>query len=154
MNILQRMHTETAKLYYFLKDQKTGEVHPDFKAHLESFGLNAEINNIRFGLTQQQSSSGALRNIGVYVQGDNIYDADMDGSASFAVIVDFLLRNGDSGSYLKYGDCLISYLNSLPIGFHCWVQNASTSLASSDSNNRVTALVIVMLEPVTDSSHW
>jgi len=84
------------------------------------------------------------------VQGDNMYDADEEGNSSFAVVVDFLLRNSDSATYLKFGDCLTNYLNSLPLGFYRWVQGMSYSLASSTTNVRVTALMIIMLKPVSD----
>ncbi len=144
------VHSAVAGLYYLLKDQTTKLIHPDFKAYLEAYGLSSEINNIKFGLTDQQAPDGTLRNIGVYVQGDNMFDADEEGNASFAVVVDFLLRNSDSAAYLKYADCLANYLNDLPIGYYRWVQGMSYSLASSTTNVRVTALMIIMLNPLTD----
>jgi hypothetical protein len=80
-----------------------------------------------------------------------MYDADEEGNASFAVVVDFLLRNSDSALYMKYADCLADYLNNLPIGYYRWVQGISYSLATSTTNVRVTALMIIMLNPLTDS---
>lgn len=145
------VHSEVVRLYYLLRDKTTKGVHPDFKAYLEAYNLNSEIDNIKFGLTDQQSPDGTLRNIGVYVQGDNMYDADEEGNSSFAVVVDFLLRNSDSTNYLKYGDCLTNYLNSLPLGFYRWARGMSYSLASSTTNVRVTALMIIMLKPESDS---
>jgi hypothetical protein len=145
------VHSAVVGLYYLLKDRTTGGVHPDFRAYLEAYGLSADIDNIKFGLTDQQAPDGTLRNIGVYVQGDNMYDADEEGNASFAVVVDFLLRNSDSAAYLKYADCLANYLNSLPLGYYRWVQGMSYSLASSTTNVRVTALMIIMLKPASDS---
>lgn len=144
------VNTAVVSLYYLLKDRTTLSVHPDFKAYLEAYGLSSDINNIKFGLTDQQTPDGTLRNIGVYVNGDNMFDADEEGNASFAVVVDFLLRNSDSATYLKYGDCLANYLNNLPIGYYRWVQGMSYSLATSTTNVRVTALMIIMLNPLTD----
>lgn len=145
------VHSEVVKLYYYLKDKATKLVHPNFKAYLEAYNLDTDIDNIKFGLTDQQTPEGTLRNIGVYVQGESMYDADEEGNSSFAVVVDFLLRNSDSAAYLKYGDCLANYLNSLPLGFYCWVQGMSYSLASNGTNVRVTALMIIRLMPMSDS---
>ncbi len=145
-----QVHSEAVKLYYLLKDKETKLVNPDFVAYLEAYGLSPLIDNIKFGLTDQQTPEGTLRNIGIYVQGDNMYDADEEGNSSFAVVVDFLLRNSDSATYLKFGDCLTNYLNSLPLGFNRWVQGMSYSLATSTTNVRVTALMIIMLKPVSD----
>jgi hypothetical protein len=40
-------------------------VHPNFKAYLEAYNLDTDIDNIKFGLTDQQTPEGTLRNIGV-----------------------------------------------------------------------------------------
>lgn len=151
MSYLINIHAEVVKLYYSLRTTGESKIHPDFKAALESANLDSTINGFRFGFPDQQAPDGNLRNVGVYVSGDNMYDADIDGSASFAVVVDFLLRNSDSANYLKYGDCLINYLNDLPIGYYRWVQNMSYSLPISGKNTRVTALMIVIFKPLTDS---
>ena len=147
------VHSEVVKLYYSLKDRTTKETHPDFLAYLQAYGLNTQIDNIKFGLTDQQEPEGTLRNIGVYMQGDNLHNTDEEGYSSFAVVVDFLLRNSDSALYLRYGDCLANYLNSLPLGFYRWVQGMSYSLAADGTNVRVTALMIIMLKPVTDGDN-
>ncbi|NCB01609.1 MAG: hypothetical protein EOM67_05520 [Spirochaetia bacterium] len=147
------VHSEVLKVYYSLKDSSTKLIHPEFKAYLEAYGLSSDINNIKFGLTDQQTPEGNSRNIGVYVNGDNMYDGDEEGNSSFAVVVDFLLRNSDSTTYLKYGDCLTNYLNNLSVGLYRWVQGVSYSLVSSGTNVRVTALMIIMLEPVTDGDY-
>lgn len=144
------VHSAVNKLYFLLYDYTTKGIHPAFKAHLEAYGLDSVVNSIKLGLTDQQSPEGTLRNIGVYINGDNMYDADEEGNASFALVVDFLLRNSDSATYLKFGDCLTNYLNSLPLGFNRWVQGMSYSLATSTTNVRVTALMIIMLKPVSD----
>jgi hypothetical protein len=145
------VHSAVNKLYFLLYDYTTKGIHPAFKAFLEAYGLGSEINSIKLGLTDQQSPEGTLRNIGVYMNGDNMYDEDEEGNASFAVVVDFLLRNSDAALYMKYADCLKAYLRSLPIGYYRWVQGISYSLATSTTNVRVTALMIIMLNPLTDS---
>ena len=145
------VHSVVNKLYFLLYDYATKGIHPAFKAHLEAYGLDSVVNSIKLGLTDQQSPDGTLRNIGVYVQGDNMFDADEEGNSSFAVVVDFLLRNSDSALYMKFADCLADYLNNLPIGYYRWVQGISYSLATSTTNVRVTALMIIMLNPLTDS---
>lgn len=146
------VHSAATKVYWLLKDPVTKGTHPNFLAYLQAYGLDSAINNIKFGFTDQQTPDGTQRNIGVYSNGDNMYDADEEGNASFALVVDLLLRNSDSAYYLKYGDCLSNYLNNLPVGFYRWVQGMSYSLAGATTNVRVTALMIIMLEPVTDDS--
>jgi len=151
IEIFTPVHSEVLKLYYSLKDKDTKLIHADFKAYLEAYGLSSEIDSIKFGFTDQQTPEGTSRNIGVYVTGESMYDADGEGNASFAVVVDLLLKNSDSVSYLKYADCLTAYLNSLGLGFGSWVQGVSYSLAGNGTNVRVTALMIIMLSPLTDS---
>lgn len=151
INVHTPVHSAVNKLYFLLYDYETKGIHPNFKAYLEAYGLSSEVNDIKFGLTAQQSSEGNLRNIGVYVNGNNMYDSDGEGNASFAVIVDFLLRNSDGALYLKYYDCLWNYLNSLEIGYFSYVQGGSFSLATIETKVRVTALMVIMLSPLTDS---
>jgi len=150
MTVETPVNDNVIRIYYSLKDRTTGGVHPDFVRYLEACGLETDINDIRFGLTKQQSKEGNHRNIGVFMNGEGLYDADEQGNESFAVVVDFLLKNSDSNTYLKYADCMKAYLNSLNIGWWRYVTSVSYSLADATKNTRVTLLMIVFLAPVTD----
>lgn len=150
MAIQMPVNNEVLRLFYCLMDNATKKTHPDLIAALTEYGLDPEIDNITFGVPVQQTGTGSLRNLGVYIQGENMLDDDGEGNVSFGVIIDLLLRNTDKNVYLKYADCLRYYLNNLPIGYNSWVQSMSYSLASTDTKLRVTAVMIVELPPATD----
>lgn len=135
------------KTFWALKDAtKLGEKET-FIQYLERCGLDSKIDDVRYGLTSQQTAAGTLRNIGVYVMGEGVFDADSDGTSRMAVTVDFILRNSDAAIYLKYFDALRTFLNRQNIGFSRFVANASFSHATDGENQRVTLIFIIELEP-------
>jgi len=140
------------KTFWALKDATKLGASETFVQCLERFGLDSTIDDIRFGLTSQQIPAGTLRNIGVYIRGENVFDADSDGTSRVAVTVDFILRNSDANDYLKYFDAIKSFLNKQVIGFNRFVANASFSHATDGENLRVSLIFIVEFEPESQTS--
>lgn len=117
-------------------------------------GLKGEqvlIDSVSMRQTQQGSGKGTQRIVGVYIpDGENLYDADFDGTSRVAVVVDLLLRNEDVVRYASYADALVTFLEKIQVGIQRKVINLSFSHANSEKNERVTALLAIEFEPESD----
>lgn len=136
-----------------LKNSATG-ANADFIQMLADAGISEAdrvIDGVTFGLPVQQNEAGTKRALAVYVWGENAYHYDPNtGFRALVCEVDFLLANNDRTRYLKYMDCLIAYLESMDVGFDRNVVYGSVSHADKDTNERVTLVLEIDLEPRTD----
>lgn len=110
------------------------------------------VDSVAMKPTAQGAGDGTQRIVGVYIpEGENLYDADFDGTSRVAVVVDFLLRNEDGVRYASYADALVNYLEQIQVGSMRKVINLSFAHAtSSEKNERVTALFAIEFEPESD----
>lgn len=131
-----------------------GPVNAEFIAMLADVGISEAdrmIEGVSFGLPLQQNENGTRRALAVYVWGENAYHYEpTTGFCGLVCEVDFLLANGDGPRCLKYMDCLIQFVDAIEVGYDRHVVYASVSHADKDSNERVTLVLEIDLEPRTD----
>nr|WP_319775960.1 hypothetical protein [uncultured Sphaerochaeta sp.] len=125
-----------------------------FVENLQAEGFIEEqllIDSVSMKPTPQGKGKGDQRIIGVYIpSGENLYDADFDGTSRVAIVVDFLLKNSDVMMYARYADALMGFLNRIDVGHMHKVINISFSHADGESNERIAALLAIEFEPETD----
>jgi hypothetical protein len=115
------------------------------------------VKHINFGSPKQMDIHGKdgspERTIGVYANGENIFQQDFEESR-LMVTVDMILRDEDAEGtrqdIYKYADTLREFLNAQNIGLSCIVIDGSIIRTADDKRNRVYCVLMVIFDPMTD----